>query len=83
MRGRTKDAASCWFYRLVRRLYFSTVFPLEIVELQIAQVNRRRILEQVVLCSSLLCGRLCVSLFFFLFKIDDLEISKSFQSASK
>ena len=32
-------------YRAVRRLYFSTVFPLEIADSQIAQVTRLTVIE--------------------------------------
>ena len=58
---------------------FIDFFPPAFVNLQIAQMNRPKILEQMVSGSSLLCSAVFVTSLFFLFQIEDFEISESFQ----
>ena len=60
------------------RNYFIDFFPPAFVNSQIAQVNRPKILEQMVSTSSPLCSEVFV-ISPFLFQIEDLENSKSFR----
>ena len=63
-----RQTTTVWLV-LCTRPYFSVFFPTVFVELQMAQVDRLRIFERVVLSSSSLsCGSFVVVFTFFLSK---------------